>query len=228
MSLTINSLIIETTRKCNLRCSHCLRGSIQNVNIDKRYIRTLLKQVDTIGNVTFTGGEPSLNVEALEYFVKVAKELKIDIGTFYIVTNGKNIKIDFIIAVLKLYDICWDKENCSLQVSNDLYHREHAEYDDSLLQGLAFYTKRNANDNATYNLINEGRAKKLSGARFYDFTAEINVKEDFEEIEFYLNVNGQIINGCNWSYTNQKKYVIVENVKDITKFYENLPEYLED
>lgn len=223
--LSLNEVIIEVTRKCNMKCSHCLRGSIQNANIDNRHIRTLLKQTANINHVVFSGGEPSLNVEAIEYFVKVAQELDVEISSFYIVTNGKNVKIDFIVAVLKLYAICWDKESCSLQVSNDLYHSEHGQYNDELLNGLSFYSKRNQEDYARYNLLKEGRAK--TRGKFDVDEHYLSCKEDMDDCEIYLNVHGQIINGCNWSYTNQKKYVMVEKVKDFTKYFENLPdEYL--
>ena len=36
--LTFENLTIETTRKCNMKCAHCLRGNSQNVDIDYRYI----------------------------------------------------------------------------------------------------------------------------------------------------------------------------------------------
>jgi len=220
--LSLNEVIIEVTRKCNMKCRHCLRGSVQNANIDKKHIRTLLKQVSNINYVVFTGGEPSLNVEAIEYFVEVAKELNVEIGYFYIATNGKRVKVDFIVAVLKLYSICWEKEMCQLLLSNDMYHAEEGHYNDELLKGLAFYSKRNQEDYAQYNLLKEGRAKNRG--KFDVTLASVDCKEDFEECELYLNVHGQIVNGCNWSYVNQKKHVIVENVKDLTKYFEKLPD----
>ena len=60
MNLSIQELIIETTRKCNMACEHCLRGDVENVNIKSLYIRRLFSQIDNIDTLTITGGEPSL------------------------------------------------------------------------------------------------------------------------------------------------------------------------
>ena len=221
--MDLGSLIIEVTRKCNMKCYHCLRGSAQKYNIDNRHIRTMLKQCSRVNHVVFTGGEPSLNVDAIEYFIKVAKELNVEVGSFYIATNGKNIKTEFIIAVLKLYALCDEKEMCSIQLSNDMYHAEDAEYNDELLKGLSFYSKRNNEDYAEYNLIRQGRSK-YRGHRDLN-KHRIENQDDFYEADIYLNVHGQVINGCDWSYLNQKRNIIVENVKDLKKYYEKLYEY---
>jgi len=36
--LTFESLAIETTRRCNMKCAHCFRGDAQNVDIDYQHI----------------------------------------------------------------------------------------------------------------------------------------------------------------------------------------------
>ena len=74
MSITISNLVIEVTRKCNMFCDHCLRGDLQNIDLKKEYVDSLLNQVDQINNVTFSGGEPSLNIPIIEYFLEQCKE----------------------------------------------------------------------------------------------------------------------------------------------------------
>jgi len=60
--MNIDNLIIEITRKCNFTCDHCLRGEAQNKDIDHKVIDALLdNNIEYISNITFTGGEPSLN-----------------------------------------------------------------------------------------------------------------------------------------------------------------------
>lgn len=219
--MDIQSLVIEVTRKCNMKCYHCLRGNAQSKNIELKHIANLLKQVSNIGCVTFTGGEPSLNIEAINYFIKVVKKLHISVSSFYIATNGKRITIDFIKTLLELYSLCDEKEMCAVEVSNDIYHSYEAKYDETLLSGLSFYKKRNTKDNATYYLIREGRMQH-NGQR--DLTEhKIKDQEDFYDSDIYLNVNGEIVNGCDWSYASQKKHIIVDNVKKLSKFYYNLP-----
>lgn len=36
--LQLNEFAIEITRKCNMKCAHCLRGEAQKRNIHKKYI----------------------------------------------------------------------------------------------------------------------------------------------------------------------------------------------
>ena len=33
MEIYVESLVIEVTRRCNMRCEHCLRGDAQNLDI---------------------------------------------------------------------------------------------------------------------------------------------------------------------------------------------------
>lgn len=220
--MILQNLIIEVTRKCNMKCRHCLRGGAQSVNIDLKHITTLLQQTDEIYQVTFTGGEPSLNVEALKHFIKEAKRNNVYVGSFYIATNGKRVTLDFLSACLELYALCEDKEMCSLQVSNDMYHMEEFRYNDELLQGLSFYSKK-FDDNERYSLINEGRAK-ISGRgerEANEYQSKPETMDDFNECELYLNALGQMVYGCNLSYSSQKNYVICD-VKDLKKFYISL------
>ena len=209
-----------------MKCKHCMRGSAQSANIPHKHITALLQQVDQISEITFTGGEPSMNVEAIEFFIAEAKRLNVYIGGFYIATNGKNIKADFVIACLKLYAMCDEKEMCVIELSNDIYHKEEGEYNDELLKGLSFYRKRNKDDYARYKLINEGRAK-YHGRGSRELIDEINTHitdvDELNDATLYLNVNGKIINGCDWSYKSQDNNIICD-VKELKKFIECLPE----
>ena len=83
----MSHLSVEITRRCNLKCAHCCRGDTQNVDIDYKYIDLLLDQVDYIYHLTFTGGEPTLNVPAIQYFIDQCKE--------------KNVKVDYVSIITK-------------------------------------------------------------------------------------------------------------------------------
>jgi len=63
-----DNLVLEVTRKCNMNCAHCLRGNAEDKDISFDLIDILLDNIDSINMITFTGGEPSLNVKALKYF----------------------------------------------------------------------------------------------------------------------------------------------------------------
>src|SRR5271157_4943644 len=67
----ISSLILEVTRKCNLRCAHCLRGNPQRVTMPREVLHAAMRDVDYVGSVLFTGGEPSLATEVIEDFIDI-------------------------------------------------------------------------------------------------------------------------------------------------------------
>lgn len=226
--MDIRNLIIEVTRKCNIACAHCMRGEAENIDLKKEYIDVLLEQVDYISTVTFTGGEPSLHTEIIEYFLDQCKQRKIAVGSFYIATNGVKVKEDFVISCLKWYAYSEEKEMCAVQVSNDMYHQSEDSYDTDLLDGLSFFTRKYQLEGYHYNhnrgLINEGRAKENftdSGRPNHFYKIEIKDTDDFNELEVYLNCNGEIINGCDWSYESQDNNIIC-TVDKLKEFYEKL------
>lgn len=94
--VSVENLIIEITRKCNMSCRMCLRGDNEDVNIKTEYIDTLLKRISSIGTIQFTGGEPSENVDAMNYALYRCKQLEIPVYAFYVVTNGKEVTDRFL------------------------------------------------------------------------------------------------------------------------------------
>jgi len=54
-----------------------------------------------------------------------------------------------------------------------------------------------------------------------NFINTIESLDDFEESQIYLNCLGEIINGCDWSYENQKFHKICD-VKDLKSTVEKL------
>jgi hypothetical protein len=226
MKLNISSLVVEVTRRCNMSCEHCLRGDAQNKNIDFKHIDSLLSQCESIGTVTFTGGEPSMNVPAIDYFLKKAKELSIPIDGFYIATNGLKITEEFILVCLRLFSYSGCKELCSVHVSNDTFHANEGNYNTELLDGLSFFGRKFSEEGYDYNgyrtLIGEGRAKDNFGDTRKIYITEIKTKDSLNETDVVLNCNGQIINGCDWSYASQKKHMLC-GVDKLEAYYDSLP-----
>lgn len=206
--ISIGSLVIEVTRKCNMICDHCLRGEAENINIKEEYIENVLKQCNFISNITFTGGEPSLNSKAIEHFISLVDKYNITIGSFYIATNGKNIKEDFLVAICKLYSICDEPEMCEVNISKDYYHQINTNTDGGLLKALSFVSFRDEN-RTEGRWINEGYY-----AENFDNGRKNNLEEYYIDDNYisdgniYLNAKGQIIAGPNWSYKSQNKYII--------------------
>jgi hypothetical protein len=209
--MKIDHLAIEVTRRCNIQCKHCIRGYAQNVDIPLKYIDMLLNRTESIGHFCPTGGEPSLNIPAIQYFIDGCIERQITIDRFYISTNGINIKQDFIDICLDLYDMSIDKYHCCVQISNDKYHLKEKKYDDSLLSCLPFYRKRFIDgSDMKGTIVYEGLAAKndiqIAARNFRSARGQL-----------YLNTEGNIIDGDCWSYENQDYHKLC-NVRDLVKF----------
>ncbi len=123
IKIEVTDIMIEVTRRCNMKCCHCLCGDAQNVDIDFTYIINILKHVSHIEKLIFTGGEPSLNITAIKFTLNQIKRRKIKVGRFIIVTNGSLNSIDphFIEVCNKLYEYQYEEEDL-LYLSNDEYH----------------------------------------------------------------------------------------------------------
>jgi hypothetical protein len=192
-----------------MACEHCLRGEAQKINIDTKYIDHLLENVSGIGNITFSGGEPSLNVQAIEYTLASCQERDISVGSFYIVTNGKTNALPLAIACLKWYAYCdCDEDMCGLALSKDMFHDEIDRNNEQILRGLAFFRTDKFTDFNRVKLINTGRAESLSGfdkisADYHD--EELSYYGDEEdgytiETMVYLSANGDIRTNCDSAY----------------------------
>lgn len=204
---SITDVMIEATRKCNMNCDHCLRGKQENIEQTKENIDILFSKVSYISCLMFTGGEPSLNPSIIEYCIESAKRNNVDIANFWLATNGKEIKEDFIVACLRLYAYCTDRETTGVMLSVDRFHDVYQK-DYELLQGLSFFSERPSPKDDS-NLINQGNAKENElGEREPHFdNYEIDGKDILEGL-IYMNCKGDILNCCDLSFEEQEFNVI--------------------
>lgn len=98
-------VIFEATRRCNLRCGHCLRGEPQSVDITKRVVWALVRLLSQLHNdeksmytgcVTMSGGEPTLNPSALEWWNTAVEGFQLSYGSFFVSTNGAQLTPRFL------------------------------------------------------------------------------------------------------------------------------------
>lgn len=211
MKFNIDDLVIEITRQCNMSCSHCVRGPQQNKIIKTEYLETLFASVEHIGVLTISGGEPSLHPKKIIEIISIAKKHNVYIDNFYIVTNGKNITSEFLMACIELYVYCGDNEITAVEMSQDNYHEPIYDDDCNKLTALSFFRIR---DNLS-SLINQGNAE-INGIGNHENRLENFIINDeyIQEGIVYLNCNGDLIAGCDWSYENQEHHVIchVDNI----------------
>ena len=86
--VVLNQLTVEVTRRCNMACGHCLRGDAENVDLTGIDIDSVLDQTEAIGRLILTGGEPVLNLRAIQHLVNEIARRGIPLMRMQIVTNG--------------------------------------------------------------------------------------------------------------------------------------------
>lgn len=137
--ITFERLDIELTRRCNMACAHCMRGDAQNIDIDRKHIDAILEQTQLIGKLFFTGGEPFLALDTMEYIADQLCKRGIPLLNFEVITNG-SILDSKVINIIKRYKKIIDTSckhclngynaaegvsRCIVGVSLDRYHTDH-------------------------------------------------------------------------------------------------------
>ena len=165
--------------------------------------------------ITFTGGEPLLNTEAINDFLDICEFHKIGIGGFYIATNGSVFNDEVIKTLMRLYSECDDNEMSQVHISNTPYHDDYNDTDEiqkkiELLKQFKFVSDK---DRLDYKyVIAEGNGKdvaELNGtidkARIIKQTIPRD-EEELNEGNIYLNVHGDVLTECDFSYESQDKH----------------------
>ena len=122
-----NNLLISLTRNCNIKCAHCLRGESDTQSITPEIIDKMLDMVNSIEQLTLSGGEPFMNPDTIDYIVDGIIKRNITLSTFLIITNGmiKNQKIAEAFSKLSAYQCKRYKE---IQTNNPEWWNEHIKF----------------------------------------------------------------------------------------------------
>ena len=223
MKTQLDYLVLETTRRCNMKCAHCLRGPAQNKDMPYEVIDNALKDVSYIGCITFGGGEPTLNVEAIEYTLRVCIERGINVMNFYVVTNGKQVTKRFIYAMMSWYfyttECGGDPEYSGVAMSQDMFHEKVPSKNVIRLSSLSFF--KDTEKRTDWNkipVINEGNALFLSDVpkrekvRSDYVTADwINDELVLNDTILYVTVDGDVFLDCDLSYESQANIIEEES-----------------
>lgn len=215
MEIQTDTLCIEVTRRCNMRCQHCLRGDAQDLDISESVLEEVAKTICP-SVVVFTGGEPSLNVPAIERYFQLAEQYEHLPLAFYVATNGATSKeqmSELALALLRAYPKMDDQECCEVNVSGDIFHEEFKKEDCSaILEGLSFFDdkgKKHSLENDSMDwLLNTGRAAenglghRAGGPFFTDMDKLVtNIFQNnvcFDML--YIAANGNVVSDCDGSY----------------------------
>lgn len=191
--ITFETVMIELTRRCNMRCGHCFRGEAQNVDINCKHIDALLEQTEMIGELVLTGGEPTLNMDAMEYLLDRLCERGIPVLKFQLLTNGL-IYSERFIEIMKGFSEVVEisrrvgfggkypdiTENFIIGISMDRYHElsdivetHYAQYKRALLGKASVLMVKQGNAPRRV-----GRAENLPTYEAVDTNAELNLLRD--------------------------------------------------
>ncbi len=91
MGFFLEALAIETTRRCNIRCKHCMRGPAENIDLTEQLVDIILdnREIDGIDEICFSGGEPTLNPKIIIYTIDKIISEGLDVHNLVMVTNGQ-------------------------------------------------------------------------------------------------------------------------------------------
>lgn len=204
MRIEIHSLILEVTRRCNMACEHCLRGDAQDLDMSRKIVCQLLDKVDSISEVTFSGGEPTLNLPLIEFFFLEAEKRGKLPSSFYVVTNGRVNQYELAVLLLKWFPKMDEPDYCGVTISLDMFHEEVG--GPNYLKGLSFYqadAKTQKNPDSSAWLINEGRAYENGIGERTPQSADFHLDSYGGAVSvemLYVGANGMCIGNCDRCY----------------------------
>ncbi len=223
MAVNVSQLILEVGRKCNRNCTHCLRGASENKTICMEDVFAILNQVENIGCITFTGGEPTLYGEEISAIVDYIIDNKINVDNFYVASNGEIYNETLMLALVRLYAHCTeygDNEISAYDVSNDQFHHPDAAVI-RRLKAFSFFSMRK--EIPAVGILNEGNAYyNCIGARSLNHTKPFEVEEydmgdhtDYWIEMVYLNAEGYLLADCDFSYETQRSLPKYKTIAEI-------------
>lgn len=190
---TIGDLYLEVTRRCNLRCAHCCRGDAQEVDMSGAALAALLGQVRQVGQLGFTGGEPTQAPQALERILTAFLAAGVSVATLELVTSGVGVPENFWPVWSAWLDYCDHPENVRVFISVDRFH-PGPDVDESRFR---------------CQVIRRDLDEVYAQGRYADAELPVPLSEEILlsgnsiASPLYMNVYGDILSGVDWSYSNQ-------------------------
>ena len=104
-----------------------MRGNAEDLTITPEIIDSFLSQVTEISDLSLSGGETMLELDAFEYLVKAIDKHNVKVGRISFVTNG-TILNERTIQILSDFIAAKPNRNAGFAISDDEFHssREHA------------------------------------------------------------------------------------------------------
>lgn len=188
VSVYIKKLCLQVTRNCTLECEHCLRGDRENKFMSFETIANILRDVDEIDELLFTGGEPLLAIDQILKTIEIIKNNNIKVRKITIMTNGTILNKSVRDAIRRLSNIA----ELSLELSSDVFHVLELVrlnlYEKWRKDSEVYFNELNANrydwgiDDGTIKIdddyfcpiLETGRAKTISKERLREINSLLN------------------------------------------------------
>ena len=210
-------------------CAHCMRGDAENIDINPAYIDKFFEHVESIGNLTFTGGEPTLNLDAIEHTLEVVKARNIHVSSFYLVTNGKEVSERFLRLMIDwtVYCLSCDPYTMSedgmggVALSQDVFHEKIPPINRIRLRSLSvFRPDDKKTDFSIRRPIKLGRARSLDATEVNRYG--ISVEENCIEGDITLTATGDILPDCDYEFCETENISIatVDGIEALFSYYE--------
>jgi MoaA/NifB/PqqE/SkfB family radical SAM enzyme len=161
----------------------------------------------------FTGGEPVLAVDLMEFALEACQMMGIKVGNFWMATNGLIHTKRVQNAIRKWLDYTDDGEINGIRISIDPYHdpinlNYWREFEEDLKnEGINVYFEFFGAPKDVMNLISGGRAEE-SGWGTRSIKHDIMLYDKGNEFEYiegvtYINYRGDLISTCDISFNLQ-------------------------
>lgn len=192
-----------------MNCKHCFRGEPQNVDISEDIIDQTLSQIDTVVNLTITGGEPSLNPKAIEWIINGITKYNIELLDFGVITNGKIYSQEFVDNLNRLSQCCILKSGGYLRVSQDQFHEDIDPENINLYKKHCRF-KCVAPKVFYKNIYDEGNAhlNGIGNVSNYDDNITVVLYDNHfifpKDYELYINALGDVLFKGQYSYFTQE------------------------
>lgn len=237
MNLTVNNLIIEMGRMCNLNCKHCLRGPSQNIKVSLDTAKYLIDQINGIGSLVFTGGEPALYAKEISELINYIIATNTPVDSFYVASNGTFYSSELMNALITLYGYVdnQDVDISAFEISTDIYHQESIDETgrisryDPRFEAFSFFRKRGDLPEAA--VLREGNAKsnKFGGRQpIYNTPFHIELYGNDAYVDMlYLTSKGCLAPDCDFSYDTYDKLPLPEmnDINSVDELLDDLQDY---
>jgi len=175
-----------------------------------------MSAVNHVFSLTITGGEPSMNADAIWHLRNSVRFHDCSLDCFWLAINAAYFKQGFYDAIQELYSICLSKGDCSMTISGDQYHGKMSSKALDMYSELPFFSDAWLHRRIDTNqLLDEGMAQRNGIGRKEKIDVQVEITDFSLTADslyigdlVYINAKGDVLLDCDLSFVRQKQYVI--------------------